>query len=150
MRNLSKTRNYYLSVFLFVLLSLLSCSEEVSVIGWAGPADLTITNLTTGDSRQDKSSITVSNKSPNDIVFRSGDVLQLKFTPPEDYKKDQFTVTFGILDVNPIVKVSPYIYEMKIEDDVPVGSYIATCSAICEKWSEGSSCTQSIRFRVEK
>lgn len=140
--------------FLFVLVALFcSCETEDVIIlnpSYIGPADLIITNLITGEVRQNTASVII-NPTDDCITFRHGETLQLKFTPPEEYKKNKFTVNFQVLDIDTNVVNSPYIYEITLADDVPVGTYIATCSAMCEEWNEqSSSCKQSIAFRVEK
>lgn len=140
-----------LTVLLVFALMLVGCGKlEQDVNIWSGTANLTITNVTTGESKQNTSTYTINiGVSPTDIVFKHGDVLQLKFMPPEDYKNKSFSVDYQVLDKTATITSSPYIYEITIDDDVPVGSYVVYCSAMCEEWSEGSSCKQSIRFRVE-
>lgn len=120
-----------------------------SVEIYMGPADLTITNLTTGEFRQVKSSVSITNEESANIVFKHGEVLQLKFTPPEDYKNRKFTVRYNCLNLNIQVSKPPYIYEITIAENIPTGLYVANCSAFCEDWDEISSCKQSIKFSVE-
>lgn len=141
----------HLMVLQALCLMIAGCNKvEQDVRIWSGPANLTITNITTGVSRQNTASFVINlDESPSDIVFKHGDVLQLKFTPPEEYNKKSFSVDYQVLDKTVTITNSPYIYEITIDNDVPVGSYIVYCSAMCEEWSEGSSCKQSIRFRVE-
>ena len=76
--------------------------------------------------------------------------MQLKFTPHEKYEKETFTVNFQVLDKKRQVNYSPYVYELTIADDVPVGTYLANCSAICELGSYKQTIKISILFRVEK
>lgn len=139
-----------LMVLSMFCLLLVGCDEDVVSNVWNGPANLTITNVTTGESKQNTATYIINlGESPSDIVFKHGDVLQLKFTPPEGYNKKSFSVDFQVLDKTATITSSPYVFEITIDNDVPVGSYIVYCSAMCKEWSEGSSCKQSIRFRVE-
>lgn len=128
-----------------------SC-DDITITGWSGPADLTITNLTTGESYRNVSTVSINlggASNENEVIFHRSDVLQLKFTPPKEYKKRKFQVEFQVLDVVINVTESPYTYEIAIPGDTPVGSYVAFCSAMCEDWTEGSSCKQHIAFRIE-
>ena len=113
------------------------------------PADLTITNLSTGEYCNKRKKIEIED-SPYDILCRHGDIIQLKYVPPEDYKHDNFKVRYWILDIDTTIIYSPYIYEMVIDEKVPKGSYPIVCSVMCDKWTENlSSSYQRAIFRVE-
>lgn len=148
MKNKTYKAGFVIACAFFALLSI-SCDKNSSINTWIGSADLIITNLTTGDSRHNTKEYLIDGEI-NHIVFRHGDNLQLKFTPPDDYKKKKFTVRYKLFDLDIEVHQSPYIYELIIPEYIPIGSYLVVCSAMCEDWDDQSSCTQAISFRVEK
>ena len=141
MKNIQQIK-HIISLFT-IAFSFCACANESFSLSYAGPADLTITNLSTGEVIQK------SSEESTKLIFRHGDILQLKFTPPEEFEKKRFTVNFQVLDKESQVNQSPYLFELTSAEDVPVGTYVANCSAMCELWSENSSCKQSIPFRVE-
>lgn len=146
MKKCNKT-NLLLAVFT-VLVCVCCAPESHDIIAYQGPADLTVTNLTTGESYRETSTINLG-ETP-EIVFRHGDVMQLKFTPPEKYENTKFTVNYQLLDINTLIRNSPYIFEMTIADDVPIGSYYIYCSAMGEDWDNQSHCIQTLDFRVKE
>lgn len=112
------------------------------------PADLTVTNLTTGESCQKKSTIEIGGD-PYDMVFHHGERMQLLFSPPDKYKKEDFLVTYKILDIDTIISKSSYLFELTIDNEVPIGSYPISCSAMCDEWADNSSCVQTVLIRIE-
>ena len=139
---------------LFCLFVFSGCTDGIQRIDglslWTGPADITVTNLTTGESVRDNYTVVAYiNGTPKDFIFHHGDEMRIQFTPPAGYEKKAFSVSFSVLDKQVVVDKSPYAYELTIPDDVPVGDYEIDCSAMCKEWSEGSSCRQAISFRVE-
>ena len=73
--------------------------------------------------------------------------MQMKFTPPKEYKNTQFSVDFSVLDRHVVLNESPYTSELTIPDDVPVGTYKVACTAKGSNWE--TSISQSLSFRVE-
>ena len=135
-----------------LILSCVSCDKifNLSINSYTGPAELTITNVTTGESRTEQGAVVyVGEGDPKAYHFKHGDVMQLKFTPPEKYQKDSFSVDYEVFDVKVTIIDRPYIYELNISEDIPVGTYFVKCSAMCDKWTSGS-CKQEMEFRVDE
>lgn len=135
-----------LVLFFFILQSLSSCVKPGFDV-YQGPADLTITNLTTGSSIRKTSTITIGGK-PEELELHHGDRIELLFLPPEKYENKDFDVDFYVFNQVYTVSEKPYILELTVDDNVAVGSSIVTCSAMCRIWQQQSSCKQGISVVV--
>lgn len=135
-----------------MVMALTSCTQsiiKIEQVAWFGAADLTITNLDTGDTYQQTTTATIiiGGQPAEYILFAPGERMRLQFTPPKDYAKEKFSVNFKVLDYDVNVTKSPYVYEFTIPENSMNGDYAASCSAMCEAWDAGS-CTQSITFGI--
>jgi len=135
-------------------LSLLFCASCSLLDGtdlYSGFAEMTLTNVTTGESRTEQGAVVyIGDGDPKAYHFKRGDVMRLGFTPPKEYEKSKFSVVYEIFDIIATVTERPYEYELTVSEDIPVGTYSVTCSAMCEKWMDSSSCSQTMTFRVDE
>lgn len=145
-------KNYLKFVFVFVSVAfaLSGCGcDDVEITIYTGPAHLTITNLETGVSKENNSTLQIPSPEYH-LTAQCGDRIEMRFTPMEKYADKKFDVKFKFLDQESKVSSSPYSKTVVIPSDTPEGIYSVECSAMCEVWDNGSSCTQSMRVKVEK
>lgn len=135
------------SVLISLLLLAFSSCVSHGVHVYQGPADLTITNLTTGSTIRKQSTIIIG-AIPEELVLHHGDKIELLFTPPEQYANEKFDVAFQVLGQDYSVSDKPYRLILTIEDNISKGSSYVTCSAMCRIWNQQSSCKQAISIVV--
>ena len=131
---------------LLCLSFLCSCSFNLNLNKVSYSAEFTIANVNTGKV------LNSSSASSYYLMFKHGEMMRIQFLPPN---KNAYRVRIKVLDIDTTIEKYPYIYEMTIPDDVPVGSYMVICSA--QSYSVGENNTynntickeQSVGFRIE-
>ena len=133
-------------VYFYAILMLGSCIAQIS---FTGPAHLVVTNINTGEVHEETSILIIyTGGSPNDMIIKRGETIEIKFIPPESYKDHKFNVNIVFLDKDVNIDNHPYSIRVTIDDNVPIGSYPIYCSAMCHDWSDESSCEQSMGVRI--
>lgn len=145
------------------------CEEKITYVLTAlfynGPADFSVTNLTTNQECRYYSGDTCSyrllleviekpatSQKRDTIIFHTNDKLLLKFYPPEPFRNSDYIVQFLLFDVDTILKYKPYSYEFEITDDIPTGYYDIDCNALSNTWNSPydlSRCHQSCVIKLE-
>lgn len=116
--------------------------------GWA---DLTVTNITTGDVVQKNfnGSIIINGEEIKyEIIAKGGDEIEVLYSLPKDKADKSFAVEFEILGKT--VKapdVPPYKVSYVVDNDIAKGKYAIKCRTFCKSLGYGE--TQSIDIVVE-
>lgn len=150
-----KKFNYVVKIVLMavVLLLCVGCdSLKPKVVFWYnGWADLTVTNVTTGETvhKAFNGSITINGETIKyEIRANSGDELEILYSSPEDKVNESFEVEFELFGRKYIAPYArPYKISYIINNDIAKGKYAIKCSAFCESLGFGE--TQTIDVIVE-
>lgn len=145
---------YLKFIFIFIVFFFCNSCEylnsyfdnDITIIN--APAHLKITNLDTGETAEDDSTITIDGNNNNyDLTISWGQTLEVEFIPDET--DGDYVVDFEVLDIKKTISQSPYKFQITIARDVPKGIYPIKCSAMNSDWDEGSSCRQAMSIRIE-
>lgn len=148
------TMKYLKFIFIFIVFFFCNSCEylnsyfdnDITIIN--APAHLKITNLDTGETAEDDSTITIDGNNNNyDLTISWGQTLEVEFIPDET--DGDYVVDFEVLDIKKTISQSPYKFQITIARDVPKGIYPIKCSAMNSDWDEGSSCRQAMSIRIE-
>ncbi len=129
----------------------IGCSSETvtfkkEVVSYLGNADLVVVNKTTGESIQN-TGIDISAEHKR-LEVRSGDVLEMTYTPQEEYAEYNYTVTFNILNIaEEKLSSKPYIVEYSV-GDIPAGDYYISCEGFVDTPSVCVKDSGSVGVRV--
>lgn len=122
-----KQKNVFSYVAMFVLLFVMqACSDDLKVITMlSDSADFVVTNTTTGESKKNQGLQIFSNA----LTVHNGDVLELVYTPTEEYEKYAWKVDFKLFnDEVKSVSKSPYSLTYTV-NNLEAGEYYISCTA---------------------
>lgn len=140
----------YFACFCYIITFFGACeSGSLRQYTYHGPAHLIVTNIDTGEVREESSSLGIYiGGAPEDLTIKHGETLEIKFIPPQGFKDHKFDVNILFLDKDFTIHDEPYSIRVTIGNNVPVGSYPIYCSAMSLDWSDESSCKQSMGIKI--
>lgn len=98
-----------------------ACEETITHFNFfSNKADFMVKNLSTGETGKNLGT---------DLNVKNGDVLELIYTPEDDYSKYRWSAKFELFDETKTVSKSPYSCQYTIRNAVP-GSYYISCYAV--------------------
>ncbi|MCM1176200.1 MAG: hypothetical protein NC335_00435 [Bacteroides sp.] len=147
----------FVNAILMIVLFLNACQTETIInvpqnTIYIGPAHLTLTNLDSGETNEKSSTIDIgigTSLPEYHLTVECGGRMEMKFSPMNEYADKKFDVIFKFLGEENKVTSAPYSKTITVPSDTPEGIYTVECSAMCDTWREGSSCTQSMTVKVE-
>lgn len=119
MKRLKNHLMYFAFILGFICSSCSETEEIISITLLSNTADFVVTNKTTNQSVKNHES---------GFVARNGDVIELTYTPKDEYKKYSWEVDFDFFDNISTITQSPYTTTFTIQNQ-QTGTYTIKCIA---------------------